>query len=547
MAEPQTTTFNKIGLHIGPYTNPELLQIWLNQVDQANIPMFLTVVGDFHFLFNLVGRLGFPANHTIVFQFHPQQLAEAVGSQFDFTNADFYRKNQSPEQISLLADEYWQQIARLLPSDFPRDKVWLELPSNLSELPRNEQTMQADWLGEFGWALTRRTTVEGYKVALFSWSSGQPDPGAWRTNGMLRLLDYSQKYPDQIAVAVKEFSGRLDSISPDAPESGIGRFRSLVQVCAEEGIMPPPIFITEWGWTRERIPNPRTALNHIVQANEELYAHYPAVRGAALWSLDPDAGPVADQVSDLVERLAELTAARQFEVRETDPYATEENFSSESAAYPTYNEDSDFKKISDPSLPGDDYNNYQTTQQTTAQQAPIIKGASNLDIPDNLEDLLTQTLTPTPEEAAPLRPPHAWLSAVPENGGREALSGADPVTWAIEKQAQVGDLLLLFENGTHNQITHLANVMEPPQQQGQADPGLEPAWTAVLHNITPLAKSGSCRNADQTPAACQLAVPGRAVQRPDRGWPMAGGAGPAAGLEPGAGHAPGRMGKCDRR
>lgn len=486
MAEqPSYTVYNKIGLHIGPYTNPELLQIWLNEVDQANIPMFLTVASDFHFLFNLVGRLRFPANHTIVFQFHPQQLAETIGSQFDFTNPDFYRQNQSPEQISRLADEYWQHIQRLLPSDFPRDRAWLELVSGLSTVSDPGWIEgQADWLGEFSWALTRRTTAEGTKVALFGWPSGEPDPAAWRTNGMLRLLDFSQKYPDQIAIALKEFSGRLDTISSDAPESGIGRFRSLVQVCEEEGIMPPPILITEWGWTRERIPNPRTALNHIIQVNEELYAHYTAVRGAALWSLDPDAGPIADQAADLVERLAEMTATRQFTMQETDPYATEDTFNTD--PYTTYGEESGFDQVKE-ALPGEGTDSYQYTEQRIAQQTPLVKGASNIDIPTNLESLITQSVTPAAETPpSPSRPPHAWLGIIPENEVHEGLASINPIPWRVVEGMQAGDLLVLFQNGAHHQITHLATVQEPPKQQVQEDPGQELVWTAVLGNLVTL-------------------------------------------------------------
>ncbi|MCB8923697.1 MAG: AAA family ATPase [Ardenticatenaceae bacterium] len=348
---------NKIGFHIGPYTNNQLLQDWLYSLDSQNIPVFLTVTGDFHFLFNLVGRLTLPQNHTIVYQFRPEQMEGFEKDLFDFNNASFYQQNQGQE--AALAEKYWEQIQYLLPSDFPREKVWLELPGNLTAI---YETMQADWLGEFATALARRTTEIGYKIAFFGWRNGEPSIEAWETNGMLRLLHYCQQFPDNLGVSLHEFSGSLDTISPDTAEneigtlslappdgerSGIGRFRQLVQVCHEQDITVPPIFISEWGWTRERIPNPGAAMEHIVQVNEQLYSNYPEIRGAALWTLDPDAGAVADSVADLVRPLTELSLSYQFEIHPqngdwsansygTDPFVEE------------YDEDPSFEEVSQP-------------------------------------------------------------------------------------------------------------------------------------------------------------------------------------------------------
>lgn len=490
MAEPpqsQYTTYNKIGLHIGPFTNPELLQIWLSRVDQANIPTFFTVAGDFNFLNSLVSRLAFAQNHVILFQFPPAQLTELLGTRFDFANPEFYRQNHNPEQIRLLADEYWQQIERLLPSDFRREQVWLELPGNLQEAWDGGQHIQADWLGEFGWALARRTTAARCKIALFGWANEQPHPSAWRTNGMLRLLDYSQKFPEQIAISLKEFSGQIDTITGPPDSSGIGRFRHLVEACEAEGIVTPPIFISEWGWTRERMPNPRAALNHIVQVNEGLYARYPALRGAALWSLDPDAGPIADQAGDLVERLAELTASRQFTVPETDPYATEwgkasdevipfESFAGETAPGDTPLE-----------LPGDDYGTFSPAQQNIAQQMPMMKGSPVQQFSPVSAEIEPQVYAPTPERSpTPARPPHAWLSAIPGEPEFKALLSGGEAPWPVVELMQANDLLLLLRGNDQLSVNHLARMLANPVRQDAADPGQTPLWTAVLTDIQPL-------------------------------------------------------------
>ncbi|MEZ4642077.1 MAG: hypothetical protein R3E31_04945 [Chloroflexota bacterium] len=66
MQAPNSSTYNKIGFHIGPGTNQEILELWLNSMSLENIPVFLTVAGDVYLLDSLSRRLTEP--NTLVFR-----------------------------------------------------------------------------------------------------------------------------------------------------------------------------------------------------------------------------------------------------------------------------------------------------------------------------------------------------------------------------------------------------------------------------------------------------------------------------------------------
>jgi hypothetical protein len=94
----------------------------------------------------------------------------------------------------------------------------------------------------------------------------------------------------------------------------IGRFRQLVDACKKHNIKTPDIFITEWGWTERKIPRVGTAKKHILEVGQ-LYAQYPAVKGAAIWALSGGWGTLDKQTSRLMEPLKQLL----IETRYPDP------------------------------------------------------------------------------------------------------------------------------------------------------------------------------------------------------------------------------------
>lgn len=318
---------NKIGFHIGPETNLELLQPYIRELDAAGIPVCIVAESSctpLNHITEWIGNSSVP--HTLVYYPVIQDTL------FTFELADYY--HQANPQESAFA--YWQTVIAQLPADFDQGRVWIGVLNNLNEVLRDRQ---ADWLGEFGFAIAQMALERSYKIALFGWQSGEPDPRSWNANGMLRLLSYCQNYPDQIAIALHEFSNEVRGMV-DTVRGGIGRFRNLFTACDNNNIARPTVLITRWGWTKTNTPNPERAIQHIQKAGE-LYSQYPEIRGAALWTLDPAQSDVAAKATQLVEPLLKFTLEHRFETavspiqqsniatkappiqQTTDPYTTQ--------------------------------------------------------------------------------------------------------------------------------------------------------------------------------------------------------------------------------
>jgi hypothetical protein len=124
---------------------------------------------------------------------------------------------------------------------------------------------------------------DGYKVSLFAWSSGEPEPSCWETPGMLAYLRLCAERPSQAAVAVHEYSFIESDIFHQFPFK-VGRFQYLFQVCDKHNIPRPRVHITEWGWTLDSVPGPAQAIADIRRVGE-LYARFPEIEGVAIWYL----------------------------------------------------------------------------------------------------------------------------------------------------------------------------------------------------------------------------------------------------------------------
>jgi hypothetical protein len=71
---------------------------------------------------------------------------------------------------------------------------------------------------------------------------------------MLAFLRYAADHPDQIAVALHEYSYLDDNIARFYPYL-VGRFQALFDICDRQNISRPTILITEWGWTYQTVPD----------------------------------------------------------------------------------------------------------------------------------------------------------------------------------------------------------------------------------------------------------------------------------------------------
>lgn len=188
------------------------------------------------------------------------------------------------------AEEHWARVLAALPPEFDQ-RTWLEVMNE----PDKER---ADWLGRCARRLGELALRDGYRLAAFGWSSGEPEQEDWTTPGMLAFLELAAEHPERIAVALHEYSYDVDDIANQYP-SLVGRFQMLFDVCDARGLDRPTVLITEWGWEYQRVPPVGAAMEDIAWA-ARLYGAYPQVRAAAIWYLGAGFGGVADRAQRLI-------------------------------------------------------------------------------------------------------------------------------------------------------------------------------------------------------------------------------------------------------
>ncbi len=175
----------------------------------------------------------------------------------------------------------------------------------------------ADWIGDFCFHTAVLALRDGFKWCGPGYSAGTPDEGSWETLGMLRFLDLAQRHPDQFAVALHEYSYTTSDIW-NGDGGLIGRFKLLVEACERQGLQPPPIFFTEWGWSHNTVPKPEHALKDILEVGE-LYAQYSSIKGAAIWALDGGWNSLDNQTARLMEPLKQALIHLRFPEPEKPP------------------------------------------------------------------------------------------------------------------------------------------------------------------------------------------------------------------------------------
>jgi hypothetical protein len=288
--------FNKIGFHVGPGGNMTGIGEWMRQLDAARIPFCLKTADNYGPVHEAVGYMrasGVP--HVLVFRLTTQ---EGV---YDFDVPDY---ELTPAAAAAV---HWQRTLGKLPPEFDKERVWLE--------PINEvDKARSDWLGYFAFEISQLALRDGYKVALFGWSSGEPEPADWETEGMLCFLRLCAgrpgRKPAQVAVSLHEYSYKDEDIW-FLRDLHVGRFAQLFAACDRFQIKRPPVLITEWGWTYNSVPDSAKAMRDIEEV-AALYARYPEILGAAIWYLGDGYAQIANKAQHLIQPLTEFTLQRRF-------------------------------------------------------------------------------------------------------------------------------------------------------------------------------------------------------------------------------------------
>lgn len=173
----------------------------------------------------------------------------------------------------------------------------------------------AGWMAAYSLYAAQTMLAQGQKWAAFGWASGNPEPEDWQHPQMLEFLSLCGQHPDELGIAIHEYSWRTDDIWHGDGRL-VGRVQDIFDTCRAHGIPYPTILITEWGWALDDVPRPATAMQHILSVGK-FYAQFPSVKGAGIWYLGPGFGGIADKAQKLIAPLRDLTLATEFDV---EPY-----------------------------------------------------------------------------------------------------------------------------------------------------------------------------------------------------------------------------------
>ncbi len=275
-ANGQDLGFVKIGFHTTILEERGVLDSWMQQLDQAGVPIFLKTVDNAEPIFKaqeLMKESGVP--HTLVFR--------SSGS------VPFYEL-----PAAQAAQLHWEEHRKKFPPELDPSVVWIE---TLNEPDRT----RAEWLGQFAQETARLAMADGFRWAAFGWASGEPEPEHWQTPGMLAFLRLAGENPDRLAVALHEYSYLEDDLAHEYPYK-VGRFQELFRIADAQGFPRPTVLITEWGWQYNDIPPVGQVMDELKWA-AELYAQYPQVKGVGIWNLGTGCcyGDISEQVQEIID------------------------------------------------------------------------------------------------------------------------------------------------------------------------------------------------------------------------------------------------------
>lgn len=296
-AQGQELAFSKIGFHVTFLEEKGMLDEWMRSLDAAGVPFFLKTVDNAEPLYKaqqLREESGVP--HTLVFR------ASGGVPNYDLPPAQ-------------AAHEHWEFHREKFPPELDPQQVWLE---TINEVDKN----RADWLAQFALETARLAMADGFRWAAFGWATGEPEIEDWQSPAMLEFLRLAGANPDRLAIAVHEYSLTRDEIKNNYPYQ-VGRFLDLFRVADQHGIPRPTVLISEWGWEYETVPPVGQAMADIRWA-ASLYAHFPQVKGAAIWNLGSGCcfGDVSQEVSRLIEPLLHFNLGTYFEIPQASQRAS---------------------------------------------------------------------------------------------------------------------------------------------------------------------------------------------------------------------------------
>lgn len=297
--------YNKIFLHTASPSNMNGWGPLVRECDAAGIPVGVMSVGG-EGIGDIVGvwENGSTVPHVPVVRFMPSDGSQDVppyGS-----------------EIGVTAPIWWQEQKHYM-SQGPEyflynDRIVFKQGNELARI-------HSDWLGAFFSEVGRLAVADPdgpFRIAPFGFSSGTPEKAHWKTPGMQEYLTLAHNDPHHFLVCLHEYSYNISDIYDGYPYK-IGRFHLLHEACTEMGLNWPDIVIHEWGWELGNIPGPTDALRDIDEIGE-LYAYYPNILFAGVWTCQPFQGSgIQNKVAAIIPDIKEHTLVARYEVGPGSP------------------------------------------------------------------------------------------------------------------------------------------------------------------------------------------------------------------------------------
>lgn len=253
----------KIGFHAGIGGNNQGISDYFARLDAAGIPFSLVSADEYGVCLEATQFTN--ADHVIVFR----RVSDSQGFGLDIPLGEHGAYDET-------AAEHKARYEAALPPEFDKDRVWLGV---LNEPDHN----RSGELARFALDGAQQYLADGYKTTWFGWAGGTPEPIHWEHPDMLAFLRFAAEHRDSVSVAIHEYAFSDTDIRNHFPFL-VGRYQALHDACDKHNIAYPTVIIKEWGWGKDFVPEPDSAIEQITDI-AALYAAEPNIIGAAIWYL----------------------------------------------------------------------------------------------------------------------------------------------------------------------------------------------------------------------------------------------------------------------
>lgn len=180
-------------------------------------------------------------------------------------------------------------------------------PTTPADQPVEGYEGNADLIGWQAVEIGKEAVKRGYRWAAFGFAGGDPEEGFWDAPGVLAYLRLCQEFPDQLGIALHEYSHEMTILN--RPHK-IGRFKHLHDACDRHGIRRPVIQIKEFGWRDIKIPEDKqVAIAELIEV-ARMYMEHPNIHGAAIWTVQKwQNSGIDQQVRGLIPLLRDAALA----------------------------------------------------------------------------------------------------------------------------------------------------------------------------------------------------------------------------------------------